>query len=1186
MSEDVTRYRKPKILRQLAVGSGRHAVIEASAGTGKTYTLEHLVVEVLLSCEITIGQLLLVTFTEKAAGELKARVRGLLEKLLNLKPADEPVGVPDEECWRIDPAARQRLARALRELSSATICTIHAFCRQVLTENAFVNGRLFSEELAESREQLAAALRDLLRTEFATDPELRALLTAWLEAKSLEQLESLLYACQSRGGRIVPEFDLGQVGAALKALPPRERALAVCEFVHGGSRNKVEGMLRGLYDAVEAAARPELGEMGRFAALTRIHRAPSPNWKESPVDYLPAPLSKAAAKSALIPGLVAAIEGLGQAVIPLEPAVAQVFLPRLEARLARRKREAGLFDFQDMLSLVRDSLEGPQGPQLLKILRDRFRFALIDECQDTDEIQWQIFRKIFVESPESRPLYLIGDPKQAIYGFRGADVQTYLEARDELRRSDASVVALTENFRSTEPLVAAYNRILEQESGFFSGDIQYDQPVSCGDRSLALLDSRGKPLAPVQMMVVPTESVAQPVVLSKLGPAIAAEIRRLVESPQAPRWRDGKGERRLRYRDIFILGRAAADGMAMAQALREAGVPFAFYKQDGLFQTSEARDVEDLLFALADPEDRGRRLRAWMTPFFGLRLGELSAVAELPESAPWTQRLLEWSRLARARNPEHLFRALLEDSGLVRRLILCEPGERALTNYLHLFEILREQLASRGASAEEMARALRSWREETRRPVGENTSLQRLETDRDAVQLLTMHAAKGLEAPVVFLVGGYFSQASRDVVKTIHVSAARRLERVAWVGDLPSANAEIAQQEARQEDERLLYVALTRAKARLYLPLLSDAAPEGEGWRPASPPKLNGCWGKVNRRLCELFGEASPEPATGGRFSFVVIEEPRQDLVPSAHRAGAAIEIPPALLEMPADARWEELAARHAGFTTTSFTQLRDRLDTRAEAVKSETLDHMRPPENELPGGAAAGSFLHEILARVPPEKALQHADPETFAEDAEVARIFDGWRRRFGIESRHLPSARRLVHTALTAPVALEPGVRIEGLARSPRLQREMDFLYPIPERSHPKLGQALERRGFEIRRGFVIGFVDLLFEHHGRIYLADWKSNCLPSFDPQRVEAEVRHSYWLQAQLYLLALVKMLGIRGEQDYQAKVGGVAFLFLRGLQRDGDGSTGVFFSRPGWSEVVAWEEELRQMKELSAGGEA
>ena len=213
----------------------------------------------------------------------------------------------------------------------------------------------------------------------------------------------------------------------------------------------------------------------------------------------------------------------------------------------------------------------------------------------------------------------------------------------------------------------------------------------------------------------------------------------------------------LQANDIFILTRSGREGLEIGEHLRSARIPYAFYKQDGLFQTREAEDIRALLAAIADPHQRSRRIRAWQSRFFAVSLEVLVDCEDLPGAHPLMGRLLDWKALAETKSFDRLFASIIEDSGVIERELFFRDNERALTNYLHIFEILVEEAGRSRATLPELIHTLSAFIARRRLPKGEDGNVQRLESERKAVQIMTMHKTKGLEASVVFLFGGFDS---------------------------------------------------------------------------------------------------------------------------------------------------------------------------------------------------------------------------------------------------------------------------------------------------------------------------------------------------------------------------------------------------------------------------------------------
>ena len=1167
------RYPKPPILAQLT--PGKPAVIEASAGTGKTYTFEHLVVELLLNRGAKIENILVVTFTEKATAELTARVRQKLEALLgDFAPA--PDALPDDECWIIDDDARARLRDALFGFDRANISTIHAFCQRVLTEHAFDNRRLFEQAQVEERGAFSAAFKDVLRRELAVADEQRQLLTAYLRwSGGVDDLDRLLHDCHASGAPLRPHYDRAALEDALERFAAFElNAVRAQQLDLPGGRYTVDRVVA--FAELVDEWRQDRDLPNLLGGLDELERARKPNGLFAFV------MGKFAAPGARPSAFQNVFVELDQLLLGLPTACAHRFLPSVQARLVERKRQEGLFDFQDMLALVDQSLAGPDGAALVEALRARYYYALIDEFQDTDDVQWRIFERLFFASGGANPLYVIGDPKQAIYSFRGADVQTYVQARERIRDAGGVIESLAENFRSTPALVDAYNRILAQDAtpSFFSNpDIRYDHPVRAGRETLTLIDPAGAPAAPVVLFQLAPDAgggelrIAE--IRRRLGERISSEIQSLLAG--SVRFGEAGAEAPLLARDIFILTRSTAEGYEIGRALRKAGVPHAFYKQDGLFQTDEAHHIRAVLSAIDDPHSQSRRYQAWITPFFGLQLDELAACEELPGTHLLIERLFRWKALAEHKDYEQLFTRIVEDSGLVRRARFASArmdeddegallvDDRELTNYLHIFELLLEQVNRTRSTLRELVLTLSAFIERRAAPEGESGNVQRLESERASVQIMTLHKSKGLEAKVVFLYGGFARFGGNYNVKLYH-DAAQRIAQVGRVCHKPIDDQ--VKRESREEDERLLYVGLTRAKARLYLP-----------WFTPGAFKLQGCHLHLNRHLQRIVDERPFAPEIDALFEIRPLTALR--LVagdgapgPTARptRSPSAWRPAPALLDE--NDRAEEFTAlrgRHKGFAVSSYSGMK-----RAQAVgyrtaslegsdavdAGEAQPAVRPQltDDQLPGGAASGVFLHELLETL--DFATLHEPTfDAFAERPDVRELFERARRRHDRDPKHLQHSLQLVHTALTAPLQLGERRLAGGLGRVASERREMEFLYPIPGHADG---------------GFVKGYVDYLFEHEGLVYFADWKSDLLPAWDRAFITQHVDENYRLQAQLYSLALVKLLEVQSAEAYDARFGGLVYCFLRGMRSDGDGTEGVYFERPSWAQIGEWEAALRK----------
>ena len=1090
------------------------AVLEASAGTGKTYTLEHLVLERVLE-GVPLEQILVVTFTEKAALELRTRVRALLERML------EPVAakVPEGPCWTLDDAARTRLKQARSALERATISTIHSFCQRVLQESALERRSLFDETQADARQLFERAWRELLRTVSSGDPGLRELLgEALADGQTVEGIEDLLW--QAHRERAVPIPGPDALADLRRHFPAQDAqadaSLGAAWLDAKVRRDVVERSLVCVGALRECLARS-------MAPWTFVQA-----WNELNLRSLHTACGK--------PGLTGPAADLArwlrdQPAPTAESVLVHALLPSVQRRLAAIKAAEGLYDFDDMILRVREALEGPGGPALAARLRERFRLAFIDECQDTDAAQWEIFRSLFHH--DGHELVLVGDPKQAIYGFRGGDLPTYLAARELL--AGPRKVDLAENFRSTGPLLQTCEALFS-DPRFFTGEVAF-VPVACGRPQLGLEDATGRPLPPLRVLrVAELEGGAR--LWRRVALGLALELKDLLAS--GARFGTAGTRQPLSPKDVFVLVGKASEGRIMAEALGTVGLPFAFFKQKGLFRSPEARAWLHLLQAIEDPRDRGRLARALLSPFFGLSLPELEGIRAVRDDHPALQRLRAWGELARRRRFAELVEQVLRDSAVIERLLLLQEGERALTNLRHLGELLARAAAERHGDLAQLIRQLRRWQQGLELPPGENGDEQRLEGREDGVQILTLHAAKGLEAPVVAVFAPGASRTTQ--LRRFHDAAG---QRCLCLGSAPEGSdmETHIEAEAAHEQERLMYVALTRAKARLVVPgFFVDStarATQGEPKHPKGPLRV------LNRVLRPLLEQGLLPGA-----SVTLLVEMEAAATATADSSALRDWLLPLSQIVAPQLEAEALRASARPRRTTSFTALQRRLD---EARVSEAED----PEPDTPGaapdglprGRQVGTLLHELLEALDPAS-LQGLSFEAWWKDAAVREPILRRVALTGLGPEAAQEAARRVFLGFTTPLPLLGAAA--PLAAADRLLRELDFLTGLP-------GGA----------DFLGGSVDALFEKDGRVYLLDWKSNSLPEYGPEALAACVSGHYSLQVRIYTLAVLRFLGVTSEAAYEARFGGALYVFLRGLP-----AGGVWCFRPAWSEVQAWEREL------------
>ncbi|MBX2813656.1 MAG: UvrD-helicase domain-containing protein [Myxococcales bacterium] len=1128
---------RPEILDTLVTYP--HAIIEASAGTGKTYTLEHLVIDLVLRKNIPIDQILIVTFTEKATAELKLRLR---KKLFSLRETPLQAEPPPPNSWVLSANTLERLHQALLSFDRTSITTIHAFCQRVLLENAFAHRRPFKQTLVDSRAAFSRAFISVLRTDLACEPVPLPWLEAWLETQPLDSLHRTAFTCIELQGRLAPTFDPELLQRALHTLAQAPSAPSTVRPMLVRSRIRRPVIAQTLHQLDRILRIAKLGNSDMPALLQEME-ADGANH----LNLVIATLHEPAKNQPKLQHLLQALEQLQMGLVSFRSAALQMLLPRIQAQLRREKAERGELDFSDMLNLLEESLYTEGGELLKEHLVRRYPVAIIDEFQDTDNIQWRIFRKLYLEPPLSGRLMVIGDPKQAIYSFRGADVGTYIQAREELELTGGGRVQLTDSYRSVPTLVAAINELLDPEvpEPFFPHDITYT-PVRAGRTDHTYIEEQGQEGPPAVLLQLITEDTEPPrpgQAETLVATMIAQEIGRLLGidngSSAANFHSPDSSPRPLNPEDIFVLTRSSREGRRITQILGEHGIGAAVYKQEGLFQSQEAFDIYTLLSAIADPNIPRLTLRAFGTPFFSVPFDRWANCKDLNPGDPLMAQLLSWKTIADRRDYPRLLTSILIESRITERLLLEGSSDQTLTNYLHLFEVLSLEASAGRPPLRELIQHLYRWIHEQGHHSAASTNIERRSSDEKVVQVMTMHKAKGLEAEVVFLFGGM-----KTVPATLHPYHEGQ-ERCLFVGDMPP---DAAQLEAEEETRRLLYVALTRARTRLYVPFLAPSGVDG----------LGGTQGMLEPHLKRVQANA--------RHWTVWSRQPEKPLPPPTCAAisGPVQAVVTRALNIPAEDPAPILRLRHErrGPIVTSYSRIKAEQNASHPAptsivddkIEEQGTSSIPPDPDHLPPGAASGRFLHEVIEWVDLQIIRDTPNFEQWYERPEIQTLLQENLERHQRSPAHARHGAELIWNALRTPLDLGIHGQLEGgLCEASLVVREMEFLFPFPAAP---------------AQGFIKGFIDVVFTVEDRIYVLDWKSDGLLNYCIDELDSYVRGNYLLQAEIYSAAVTRLLGVANEEEYEARFGCALYAFFRGMDESQMGS-GQWRYRPSWAELVS-----------------
>jgi exodeoxyribonuclease V beta subunit len=870
---------------------------------------------------------------------------------------------------------------------------------------------------------------------------------------------------------------------------------------------------------------------------------------------------------------------------------------RLEAA-QRRRAQLG---FDDLLTALDAALRRPGGERLAETIRTQFPVAMIDEFQDTDPVQYRIFERIYRVS-EDRPeqgIFLIGDPKQSIYAFRGADIHSYLRAR---RDTSGRHHTLQVNHRASQSFVQACNRLFSYAEGHAEGAFLFRgagrgdpvpfEPVRAAGQPERLLIEGVEPPALVLAQLDDTAPVAAGAYVEDMAERCATEMVSLLEAGRDGRsgFAGPKGFRPLQAADLAVLVRSRKEAAVIRRALRRRGVRSVFMSdRESVFATPEAVDVLRWLRACAEPES-DRLLRAALaTATLGLGLEVLDRLNF--DEPHWEERVLqfrEYRRIWRGQGVLPMLRRMLHDFGLSGALPRRVDGERVLTNLLHLSELLQTaegELDGEQALIRYLAEHLQ------REGAAAEEQILRLESDEGLVQVVTIHKAKGLQYPLVFVpfVCGYRPEDGKRPPLVWHDVEGRR--QIRWHPD----DADIAEADRGRlaEDLRLLYVAVTRARHQCWLgiaPLRRGRGNGSELHRSAFGYLLAGGSEIPNGQLRQaLLGLAGDEPSIAVVPAPVATEAALRPL-PEVQAPGRAREPLRAAREhwwiaSYSALRAEGLPERAAPVIEAPDTALEDRFGEAADEPELEGVGRDQrgaPGLHRFPRGPEPGTFLHGLLEWAAREGfAAVAADPGRLRDTVARRCRRRGWDHWVNPVSDWLG---QLLSEPLDLPGAGIPLRLCELAAYQPELEFWLETRWidarriDLAVRAETLHGAPRPEMQARILNGMLKGFIDLVFEHEGRYYTLDYKSNWLGPGSADYTGAGMRERvlesrYDLQYVLYTLALHRLLKARlPGYAYERHVGGTVTWFLRGLDSPG---RGVHFERPPASLIEALDRMVR-----------
>ncbi|HNV83372.1 MAG TPA: exodeoxyribonuclease V subunit beta [Arenimonas sp.] len=1180
--------------------------IEASAGTGKTFTLSLLVLRLLLEREIALPNILAVTFTKAATQELKIKIRaqiklaqdllqtGLPEDIANLDAGKQATSVLLKSLLQEKPQKQllNMLELAVQDCDRASIFTIHGFCARVLNEHALSAGQVLqTPSLLTSTAALNTKIAFDLWREFSLDRDLmRSLIKLWpspellaRQCDALLQAENLLPALPQQ---LPNEFDMRDNNQALRTAFELHMDSAKALMAEA----QQAGILHGSHmspDIVDTS----FGKLEYWYSLVNQQVYEDPDFSRLSASYIASKVKKDHKKQTPVSPLFDAIEywyqGFSQ-VQAFEQARDIHCLHLVRDRL-RKRREAQLqklqqYSYDDLITQLADALDGPSGEALLEDLRKQYPVALVDEFQDTDSQQWKIFSALYPLALPAHALYLIGDPKQAIYGFRGGDVHAYLAAK----RESQSQWNLPENFRSRPGLLAAIAGLFDRggENAFRESDIRF-YPVRAGgavkEEDFLWNDA---PAPAMQLALLPEyidQEKQEPAALPA-GKGRELATRACVEKIHLLLSAGRRGNAVLRDRetgemrhvlpgDIAVLVNQNREASQMRAALAACGIASVVGSQESLFASFEAKEIFLVLDALIQQGDQARWRGALSTLLIGHdvdRIRQLESddvLATISADMAVEYRQLWWQ--------QGVLSLVTRLCALAAPRILSLPdGERRLSNYLQLAETL-QQASARSLGPEQSLHYLVNVMQES--SVDEENTL-RLDSDRKRVKIMTLHKSKGLEFPLVFMPFANFGKTMKSgagLGLLNYHEQHLRITHALVCGEKDKKQVDAikakAAEEQLAEQVRLLYVGLTRAQYFCWV-----------------------CCGHVYQ-------------ADKSGFSSLLFRNAKDEIKTPSHAEFLAqlnricldnpvIEIDELKMQKNDLPSFDE--TNHPDSITITKPSAQIQLDWRVLSFSQMThgshqgpgvtaaADEVEPANVELSAadevfdrrfsGIAFGNALHQVLENTRVDAWASHVHAET-APESELPVLHLALLRHGYLPDEleaGVAQLAPLVFNTLRTP--LPEGLRLCDLPQKARLN-EMEFHFSLRDCDSRQLLEVLKEHGvlqqredFPLLRrlsGLMTGKIDLTYRHDGRFYICDYKSNRLPAYDIEHCLQAMRNSeYDFQALIYTVALHRWckFRLRSDYEYEKHIGGIRYLFCRGLnaeRQDGAGIVALRFDR-------------------------
>lgn len=1189
--------------KMLSIDLNGIKLIEASAGTGKTYTIANLYLRYILEGR-TPSEILVVTFTNAATEELRGRIRArlfqtlqLFEKHLNESPTTSPDQFLSElvKQWQDFDKDKQsiwfdRLQLALRCMDEASIWTIHSFCQRAMQDHALQSNQFFETHLmADDRLLWEQALKDWWRTQSYSLSQ-----SDWaLFESSLGNIDTFIrFQTEIRNSHAVKwvpvinktlvdlylEWNMLDAEVNQLALTWQTERDLISDILLNSKalsrgvklpyhKSNFEGFITQIDHWFSSSQPLTIPNNAQYLSAAELYEnsKPSHRGKDASLDH----------------SFFLAVGDFLLKVAQIRSCFRSVALLKAfeysTDNVSQQKLESRSLAYDDLLSLLLDALKKPQADKLIGDLRAHFPVAMIDEFQDTDATQYEIFERLYF-SQNHLSLTMIGDPKQAIYSFRGGDIFTYMRARNA---PGVNLWSLKTNWRSQQDLIEAVNCFFSNRKAPFIYDnaIHFTNAETAPQSTASGLSLNGSLESPITLWHIPlnekNKTFSKDLISQRLNEATANEIVTLISA--GLKGNASFGDQHLRSGDIAVLVRTSREGDELRRVLSNKGIKSVTIGKDKIFDSEEAHALYDLLQAVGHYTDRRSLRQALASPLLDNDYQHIANIVDNADSWQlWIGLFRDLHKLWIDRGFIAMFQPLLHRLEVAQSLAMSENAERRLTNLLHLGEVLQQQ--SRLCTGID---SLLTWYQKQMTEADIDEAELRLESDAALVKIVTIHKSKGLEYPVVFLPFLWSCRAGNykpgDLIR-FHD------EQFNPVIDIGSNRREqhqcIAEKERLAEDLRLLYVALTRARSKVYLAWgdVGNAASKGQPYQSALAYLLHSEQSPEDLTAQLPSGFSDPVIIQGDLEKLAVKSEGRIAVLPlpefreSVHKEFDGTKV--TLLEAAPYEAQKVTAWRIASFS--SLTRDVHQASHRGSSTISND------PILNFPAGSHTGLLLHHLLEEL------------DFSADIseQCSRLIPKFTPRFGLDAseHHKTLVHWIQQTVLTELDS--NGLSLSKLGSKKRLN-ELTFDFALDDLDIDQLNTLLveicKTSGVESEiesitatsfRGLITGVIDLIFEFEGKFYLADYKSNHLghsfADYAPDALsQAIIDRRYDLQYLIYSVALHRYLATRvPDYKYETHFGGVYYLFIRAMRPEFGSTYGVFFKLPEYQYICALEELL------------